>query len=57
MEYLRADSKAMAMTHLKSRKLYEDLLRKRLGALEVLQSTLIQVETAAQDLQVFFFTN
>lgn len=52
MEYLRADSKEIAMTHLKSRKLYEDLLRKRLGALEVLQSTLIQVETAAQDLQI-----
>lgn len=40
------------MTHLKSRKLYEELLAKRLGSLEILQSTLFQVETAAQDVEV-----
>ncbi|THH10698.1 hypothetical protein EW145_g1134 [Phellinidium pouzarii] len=49
---LRANRKEIAMTHLKSRKLYEDLLRKRLGSLEILQSTLIQVETAAQDVEI-----
>lgn len=51
-ECLRANRKEVAMTHLKSRKLYEELLRKRLGSLEVLQSTLIHVETAAQDVEV-----
>lgn len=51
-ECLGADRKEVAMTHLKSRKLYEELLRKRLGSLEVLQSTLIQVEIAARDVEV-----
>lgn len=37
---------------IKSRKLYEELLKKRLGSLEILQTTLIQVETAAQDIEV-----
>ena len=44
--------KEIAMSQLKSRKLYEELLGKRLGSLEVLQATLVQVETAAQDIQV-----
>ncbi|KAI5119736.1 hypothetical protein M0805_008666 [Coniferiporia weirii] len=51
-ECLRAKRKEVAMTHLKSRKLYEDLLKKRLGSLEILHATLIQVETAAQDVEI-----
>ncbi|EJD02423.1 Snf7-domain-containing protein [Fomitiporia mediterranea MF3/22] len=51
-ECLGANRKEVAMTHLKSRKQYEDLLRKRLGSLEVLQATLIQVEAAAQDVEI-----
>lgn len=51
-ENLRANRKDVALTHLKMRKQLEDLLRKRLGSLEILQSTLVQVEGAAQDIEV-----
>ncbi|KAL5489779.1 hypothetical protein ACEPAI_4611 [Sanghuangporus weigelae] len=51
-ECLGANLKELAMTHLKSRKLYEELLGKRLGSLQILQSTLFQVETAAQDVEI-----
>lgn len=51
-ENLQANRKDVALTHLKMRKQLEDLLRKRLGSLEILQSTLVQVEGAAQDIEV-----
>ncbi|KAH8116804.1 Snf7-domain-containing protein [Phellopilus nigrolimitatus] len=51
-ECLRANRKEVAMAHLKSRRMYEELLRKRLGSLDILQSTLIQVETSAQDVEI-----
>ncbi|KAL5511111.1 hypothetical protein ACEPAH_4326 [Sanghuangporus vaninii] len=51
-ECLGGNLKELAMTHLKSRKLYEELLGKRLGSLEILQSTLCQVEAAAQDVEI-----
>ncbi|KAL5529742.1 hypothetical protein ACEPAG_5727 [Sanghuangporus baumii] len=51
-ECLGGNLKELAMTHLKSRKLYEELLGKRLGSLEILQSTLFQVEAAAQDVEI-----
>ena len=54
-KHLRANRKEVALTHLKMRKQLEDLLRKRLGSLEVLQSTLMQVEGAAQDIEVCTF--
>lgn len=40
------------MSYLKSKKQLEDLLAKRLGSLEILQSTLIRVEGAAGDVEV-----
>jgi len=40
------------MSYLKSKKQLEGLLAKRLGSLEILQSTLIQVEGAAGDVEV-----
>ncbi|GBE82176.1 Snf7-domain-containing protein [Sparassis latifolia] len=49
---LRQKRKEVAMSHLRARKQWEDLLRKRLGSLETLQSTLIRVETSAGDIEI-----
>jgi charged multivesicular body protein 7 len=49
---LRQKRKAIAMSNLRSKKQLEDLLMKRLGSLEILQSTLIRVEGAAGDVEV-----
>lgn len=49
---LRSKRKPIALSYLRSRKQLEDLLGKRLGSLEVLQSTLIRVEGAAGDVEV-----
>ena len=40
------------MTHLRAKKQLEEMLQHRLGALENLHSTLIQVEQAAQNIDV-----
>ena len=52
MEQLRRKRKEMAMSYLRSRKQLEDLLSKRLRSLETVQSTLLQVESAAGDIEV-----
>ena len=40
------------MTHLRARKQFEEVLKKRLSSLELLRSTLIRVETSAGDIEV-----
>ena len=40
------------MTHLRARKQFEEVLKKRLSSLELLLSTLIRVETSAGDIEV-----
>ena len=40
------------MSHLRARKQFEDLLRKRLGSLDILHTTLLRVEASAGDVQV-----
>ncbi|KAA1469435.1 hypothetical protein DENSPDRAFT_835058 [Dentipellis sp. KUC8613] len=49
---LRAKRQAAALTYIRSRKQLEGLLKQRLGSLEILQSTLIRVEAAADDIQI-----
>jgi hypothetical protein len=49
---LRRKQKPVALTYLRSKKQLEDLLRKRLGSLELLESTLIRVEGAYGDVEV-----
>jgi len=49
---LRQKRKSIALSYLRSKKQLEDLLTKRLGSLEILQTTLIQVEGAAGDVEV-----
>lgn len=49
---LKQKHKPIALTHLRSRKLLEDLLQKRLGSLGVLEGTLMSVEAAAGDVEV-----
>lgn len=49
---LKNNRKEVALSHLRARKQLEDLLNKRLGALENLQSTLLSVERAAGDVEV-----
>ncbi|KAJ7273319.1 Snf7-domain-containing protein [Mycena rebaudengoi] len=49
---LRENHKPMALSYLRSRRQFEDLLRKRLGSLETLEATLISVETAAGDVEI-----
>ena len=40
------------MTYLRTRKSQKDVLKKRLASLELLQSTLLRVETSAGDIEV-----
>jgi charged multivesicular body protein 7 len=49
---LRQKRKSIALSYLRSKKQLEDLLTKRLGSLETLQSTLMRVEGAAGDVEV-----
>jgi len=51
-ECLRSKRKDIAMTHLRAKKQLEETLQHRLGALENLHSTLIQVEQAAQNIDL-----
>jgi charged multivesicular body protein 7 len=40
------------MSHLRARKQYEDLLKKRLASLDTLHATLVRVEASAGDVEV-----
>ena len=51
-DQLRRKQREMALTYLRSRKQLEGLLSKRLRSLETIQSTLLQVESAAGDIEV-----
>lgn len=55
---LQQKRKPAALSYLRSRKLLEDTLNKRLGSLTTLESTFMTVEAAAGDIEVlalFFF--
>ncbi|KIJ16763.1 hypothetical protein PAXINDRAFT_75026 [Paxillus involutus ATCC 200175] len=49
---LKQQQKSIALAHLRFRKNLEDVLTKRLGALQNLEATLMSVETAAGDLEI-----
>ncbi|KAG8217873.1 Snf7-domain-containing protein [Butyriboletus roseoflavus] len=49
---LRQQQKSIALGHLRFKKSLEDVLTKRLGALQNLEATLISVETAAGDIEI-----
>ena len=49
---VRNQHKSLALSYLRSRQQLEQVLKQRLGSLEILQSTLIRVEGAANDIQV-----
>lgn len=49
---LRQQQKSIALAHLRFKKSLEDVLTKRLGALQNLEATLMSVETAAGDIEV-----
>ncbi|KAI0283163.1 hypothetical protein BC826DRAFT_1061285, partial [Russula brevipes] len=49
---IRQQHKSLALSYLRSRKQLEDVLAQRLGSLNILQSTLLRVEGAAEDIQV-----
>ncbi|KIJ69013.1 hypothetical protein HYDPIDRAFT_81175 [Hydnomerulius pinastri MD-312] len=49
---LRQKQKSIALAHLRFKKSLEDVLTKRLGALQNLESTLMSVETAAGDIEI-----
>ncbi|KAE9399738.1 hypothetical protein BT96DRAFT_919926, partial [Gymnopus androsaceus JB14] len=49
---LAQNQKPMALSYLRSKKLLDELLSKRLGALANLEGTLIQVEGAAGDIEI-----
>lgn len=53
-EALRRGQKDIALSHLRSRKMFDELLLKRLGSLEVVQGVLVKVEMAAGDIEVRF---
>jgi charged multivesicular body protein 7 len=52
MAAIRQQHKSLALSYLRSRKQFEDVLTQRLGSLEILQSTLLRVEGAAENIQV-----
>jgi charged multivesicular body protein 7 len=43
---------AVALSHLRARKHAEEVLQRRIGALDTLRATLLQVETSAGDIEV-----
>ncbi len=49
---LRQKRKEVALSHLRTKKQFEDLLKKRLTSLETLHSTLLRVEASAGDVEV-----
>ncbi|KAH9071169.1 Snf7-domain-containing protein [Lactarius deliciosus] len=49
---IRQQHKSLALSYLRSRKQLEEVLTQRLGSLEILQSTLLRVEAAAEDIQI-----
>jgi hypothetical protein len=49
---IRQQHKSLALSYLRSRKQFEDALTQRLGSLEILQSTLLRIEGAAENIQV-----
>ncbi|KAK1222084.1 hypothetical protein PQX77_015078 [Marasmius sp. AFHP31] len=51
-EAIRQKRKPLALSYLRSRRQMEDVLNKRLGALENLEGTLVQVESAAGDIEI-----
>lgn len=51
---LQQKYKPVALSQIRSRKQYQDLLEKRLNSLSTLEATLISVETAAGDVEVFW---
>ncbi|KAH9854222.1 hypothetical protein C2E23DRAFT_754053 [Lenzites betulinus] len=51
-EALRQKRKETALTHLRARKLLEDVHKKRLGSLDLLEATLLRVETSAGDIDI-----
>jgi len=53
---IRQQHKSLALSYLRSRKQLEDVLKQRLGSLEILQSTLFRVEGAANDIQVHSYS-
>jgi len=54
MAAIRQQHKSLALSYLRSRKQFEDVLTQRLGSLEILQSTLLRVEGAAENIQVTY---
>ena len=58
MSALQQKRKPAALTYMRSRKQLEDVLSKRLGSLNTLESTFITVEAAVGDVEVrdFFFS-
>ncbi|KAI0647042.1 Snf7-domain-containing protein [Trametes meyenii] len=51
-EALRQKRKEVALTHLRTRKQLEDVHKKRLDSLGLLESTLLRVETSAGDIEI-----
>ncbi|OBZ75418.1 hypothetical protein A0H81_04292 [Grifola frondosa] len=49
---LKQKRKELALSHLRARKQLEDVLKKRLGSLDLLQSTLLRVEASAGDVEI-----
>ncbi|KAI0831297.1 Snf7-domain-containing protein [Trametes gibbosa] len=49
---LRQKRKETALTHLRARKQLEDVHKKRLGSLDLLEATLLRVETSAGDIDI-----
>ena len=54
MAAVRQQHKSLALSYLRSRKQFEDVLAQRLGSLEILQSTLLSIEGAAENIQVTY---
>jgi len=52
MAAIRQQHKSLALSYLRSRKQFEDVLTQRLGSLEILQSTLLRIEGAAENIQI-----
>ncbi|KAG8934572.1 hypothetical protein FRC02_009652 [Tulasnella sp. 418] len=51
-DFLRKGQKVMATSYLRSRKQLEEVLGKRLGSLETIQTILLKIENAANDLEI-----
>lgn len=49
---MRAKRKEQALSYLRSRKALEELLQKRMGALETLHGVLVKIEQAASDVEI-----